>query len=73
MVAPTQVADKDLKNTTLENTEKGKLGDNGPSSVDGKNRGNMHGEKDQPPQQNATAGGPDVGKTPANSPGMSHA
>lgn len=52
---------------------KGKLGDGGPSSdAKGINQGNMREEKDQHPTENATAGGPDVGATPANAPGMSH-
>lgn len=73
VVGPTPVKKEDEVNTTHENTVRGKLGDGGPSSnAEGKNVGNMHGEKDQAPQQNATAGGPDVGSTPANASGMSH-
>lgn len=56
-----------------DNVEKGKLGDGGPSSdAKGKNQGNLREEEEQHPTQNATAGGPDVGQTPANAPGMSH-
>jgi hypothetical protein len=71
-VAGAGAGDKD-PNTNKDNVEKGKLGDGGPSSdAEGKNIGNMHAEGEQSPTQNATAGGPDAGQTPANSPGMSH-
>ncbi len=73
VVLPQVVQPKDQKNTTLDNTEKGKLGDGGPSAdAKGINQGNLREEEEQPPQQNATAGGPDAGKTPANAPGLSH-
>lgn len=57
-----------------EAVERGRLGDGGPSSNEkGENIGNFKHEEDQHPSMNATAGGPDVGMTPANSPGLSHA
>jgi hypothetical protein len=71
-VAGAGATDKD-PNTNKDNVEKGKLGDGGPSSdAKGENIGNMHAEGEQSPTQNATAGGPDAGQTPANEPGMSH-
>jgi hypothetical protein len=72
VVAGQGAGDKD-PNTNKDNVEKGKLGDGGPSSdAKGENAGNMHAEGEQSPTQNATAGGPDAGQTPANEPGMSH-